>query len=176
MGPDQKELLDKLDFVWKAVTNDAARSSASNARGFIIGSFLALDNRHVSNSRSVSFLLVWNSNLEAFTSSAGLPKEAQEETEQAQGRVRNQFDCPSPNRKRAERPNACHAKSEQMDASATNQRGKAIGSCSVVEEDGGGRDKEDSNSALTGSCPDQEVVQEEATTPGESPCLDTCEA
>ncbi len=60
----------------------------------------------------------------------------------------------------------------------TNQRGKATaGSCSSVEEDGGGRDEEDSkpspvtSSALPiGSYPHQEVVvQEEATTPDEIP-------
>jgi hypothetical protein len=66
--------------------------------------------------------------------------------------------------------------SGQMAASIrTNQRGASTAtgtSCGSVEEDGGGRDKEDSkpslvtsSSVLTGSYPDQEVVQEEATTP-----------
>jgi hypothetical protein len=59
-------------------------------------------------------------------------------------------------------------------AARTNQRGEATaGSCSSVEEDGGSHDEEDlkpslvTSSAPTGSCPNQEVVQEEATTPGE---------
>jgi hypothetical protein len=57
----------------------------------------------------------------------------------------------------------------------TNQRGASTAtgtSCGSVEEDGGGRDEEDSkpslvtsSSVLTGSYQDQEVVQEEATTP-----------
>jgi hypothetical protein len=61
----------------------------------------------------------------------------------------------------------------------TNQRGTATGSCSSVEEDGGGRveglvdDKEDSNPSLVASCtlmgtsPSQELVQAEA--PGQIP-------
>jgi hypothetical protein len=62
-----------------------------------------------------------------------------------------------------------------MAASRTNQRGKATGSCSSVEEDGGGRDEQDSkpslvtSGALLGSYPDREVVQEEATPPDEIP-------
>jgi hypothetical protein len=55
-------------------------------------------------------------------------------------------------------------------AGGTNQRGNAAGSCSYVEEDaGGGLIEKDSkpspvtSSALTGSDPGQEVVQEEAT-------------
>jgi hypothetical protein len=53
----------------------------------------------------------------------------------------------------------------QMAAASTNQRGNATGSCSSVETDCG-LDEEDSNpspvtgNALTGSDPDQEVVQE----------------
>jgi hypothetical protein len=53
--------------------------------------------------------------------------------------------------------------------------GKATGICSSMEEDGGGHDEGDSNpslvtgSALIGSDPDQEVVQEEATAPCEIP-------
>ncbi len=97
----------------------------------------------------------------------GLPNEALEETERARGPARDRFECTSLNRKR---PSACLAESEQMSASRTNQRGKAkTGSCRSAEEDGGGRDEEDSSSALTGSYPDQEVVQEEATTPREIP-------
>jgi hypothetical protein len=67
--------------------------------------------------------------------------------------------------------------SGQMAAStrANQQRGKATGSCSSVEEDGDGLAGEDSkpslvtSSALVGSYPHQEVVQQEATTPGEIP-------
>jgi hypothetical protein len=57
----------------------------------------------------------------------------------------------------------------------TNQSGTARGSCSSVEDDRSGRDEEDSKpspvtrSALTGSDPVQEVVQEEATTHLEIP-------
>ncbi len=101
----------------------------------------------------------------------GLPNKALEETEQAaQGHVRNRFGCPSPNGKR---PSTSLVESGQI-GPRTNQRGKATGSCSSVEEDGGGRDEEDSKpspvtiSARIGSYPDQEVVQEEAT-PGEIP-------
>jgi hypothetical protein len=96
----------------------------------------------------------------------GLPNEALEETGQARGPARNRFKYPSPNRKR---PSACLAESEQMATSRSNQRGKATGSCSSLEEDGGGRDEEDSNSALIGSYPDQEVIQEEAATRCEIP-------
>jgi hypothetical protein len=57
----------------------------------------------------------------------------------------------------------------------TNQSGTARGSCNSVEEDGAGRDEQDSkpslvtSSALTGSDSVQEVVQEEATRLGEIP-------
>jgi hypothetical protein len=57
----------------------------------------------------------------------------------------------------------------------TNQRGKAIRTCSSLEADVGVRDEEDSrpslvtSSALIGSYPDQDVGQEEATPPGEIP-------
>jgi hypothetical protein len=58
-----------------------------------------------------------------------------------------------------------------------NQRDKATASFSFssVEEDGGGRDENNSKPSLvtsgarTGSSPDQEVVQEQATTLGEIP-------
>jgi hypothetical protein len=65
-----------------------------------------------------------------------------------------------------------------MDATRTNQKGKGLGSCNSVEENGGGRDKEDSkpsalvmgaSSARIGSDLDQADVQEEATTHGEIP-------
>jgi hypothetical protein len=65
--------------------------------------------------------------------------------------------------------------SGQMAATRTNRRGEATGSRSSVEEDGGDRDAEDSKpslvtiSAQIGSYPDQEVVQEESTTPDEIP-------
>ncbi len=72
-----------------------------------------------------------------------LPSEAKE-TEQAQDYVRNRFECPPPNRKRT---SACLAESGQMVA-RTNQRGKATGSRSSVEEDGVGRDEEDSKPSL----------------------------
>jgi hypothetical protein len=58
----------------------------------------------------------------------------------------------------------------------TNQRGKATRTSGSVESDLGVRDEVDSRqslvepSALTCSYPDQEVVQEEATPPGEIPC------
>jgi hypothetical protein len=66
--------------------------------------------------------------------------------------------------------------SRQVADTRTNQRGEATGSCSSVKkEDGGGPDEEDSkaslvtSSALLGSYPCQEVVQQEATTPDEIP-------
>jgi hypothetical protein len=39
---DRKELLDGIDFAWKADTH-AARSSTNDVRGLVIGSFHALD-------------------------------------------------------------------------------------------------------------------------------------
>jgi hypothetical protein len=60
-----------------------------------------------------------------------------------------------------------------MAANKTNERGEGTCGCNSVEEDGGVRDEEDSksslvtSSALIGSYPDQEVIQEEATTPDE---------
>jgi hypothetical protein len=58
----------------------------------------------------------------------------------------------------------------------TNQRGKASASSSSVEENGVGRDEEDSKPSLVTSSAariaphsDQEVVQEQATTLGEIP-------
>jgi hypothetical protein len=106
-----------------------------------------------------------DSDLEAFTSSVGLPNETLEETEPGQGHVRNRVACPSPNVKR---PRSCLAESAQIAARKT-PRGGAIGSRSPVEEDGG-RHEEDSKpslvtsiSALVASYPDQEVVREEAT-------------
>jgi hypothetical protein len=103
----------------------------------------------------------------------GLPNEALKETKQAQAHVENRSECPSPNRKR---PHASLIESLGTGASA-KQRGKAA-VCSIsVEEDGGGRDEEDSklslvtsSAAQTGSHSDQEVVQEQATTLGDVPC------
>ena len=85
--------------------------------------------------------------------------DALDETKPAEGQVRDRFECPSPNRKRPIR--ACLAGNGRMGA-GTNQRGKAIGSCSSVEEDGGGRVEDDSSRALIASYPVQEVVQEAA--------------
>jgi hypothetical protein len=116
-----------------------------------------------------------------------------EETEPAQvGHVSNRFECPSPaNRKgprtclaesgeMAARTNqsdnsrgscisvGCLVDSGQKMTARTNQEGKATGSYNSVEKDAGS-DKEDpkpslvTSSALLRSDPDQEVVQEEAT-------------
>ncbi len=102
----------------------------------------------------------------------GLPNEALKETDQALGHlVKNRSECPSPNRKR---PSTSLVESGGMGA-RTNQRGKAAGSSGCAKEDGGaGRGEEDSKPSLvtssaarTGSCMDQEVVQEDATTPDE---------
>jgi hypothetical protein len=97
----------------------------------------------------------------------GLPNEVPaEESEPQQDHVRSEN--PSPNRKR---PSTCLAETGKM-AAITNQRGNAIGSslCSSVETDCGGLDEEDesdpppvNSSALIGSDPDQEVVQDKAT-------------
>jgi hypothetical protein len=100
----------------------------------------------------------------------GRPNETLEETEPERGHVRNQFACPSPNRKR---PRTRLAESERK-AGWTNPRGGAIGSPSSMEkDDGDGPDEEEeedskpspvtSSSALTASYPDEEVVQEDAT-------------
>jgi hypothetical protein len=57
-----------------------------------------------------------------------------------------------------------------------NRRGKTTTSSTSVEKDGVGRDEEDSkpsvvtSGARIGSSPDQEVIQEQATTLGEIPC------
>ncbi len=100
-----------------------------------------------------------------------LPNEAIEETEPAQGHVRNRSECPSPNRKRTR---TCLTERGQRMAARKTQRGDATGSCSSVENDGG-CDEEDSkpspvtttSSALIGSDPVEEVVQEEATKEGD---------
>jgi hypothetical protein len=101
----------------------------------------------------------------------GLPNEVPpEESEPPQGQVISK--SPSRNRKRS---STCLVETGQVAANA-NQSGNATGSCSSVEQDGGGRDETDSNpslvtsSALIGSYPDLDVVQEEATTaPDEIP-------
>jgi hypothetical protein len=95
-------------------------------------------------------------------------------TQEAQGRHRNQFECSSPNRKRTR--SARLVKSGGIGA-RTSKRGKATASSITVEEDGGGRDEDESKpSLLTNSTaqicshpPDREVVQEQATTLGEIP-------
>jgi hypothetical protein len=100
----------------------------------------------------------------------GIPNEAApEESEPAQGRVRNS--CPAPKRKIS---STCLAEAGQM-AICTNQRGKnaATGTVSSLKEDaaGGGLGEEDSKPSLVtstitpiGSDPDEEVAEEEATT------------
>jgi hypothetical protein len=98
----------------------------------------------------------------------GLSNEALKETDQqAQGHVEHRSECPSPNRKQ---PSSSLFESGGMGA-RTNQRVKATGSSSSVEEDGGGRDQEDlkpspvtRSPARIGSHPSREVVQEQATT------------
>jgi hypothetical protein len=58
MRPDRKELLDELNFVWKADTV-ATRSSATKVRGLAIGSFYAL-RYHISHfSLSFFFCLLF---------------------------------------------------------------------------------------------------------------------
>jgi uncharacterized protein YbgA (DUF1722 family) len=117
MQPNRKELLEALDFVWKAGVV-ATRSSAT------------------------------------------------------QGHVKNRSECPSPNTKR---PSTSLVESGGMGA-RTNQRGKAAGGSSSVEENGVGRDEDDSepclvtsSAARTCSSPGQEAVQEQAATLGEIP-------
>jgi hypothetical protein len=102
----------------------------------------------------------------------GLPNEAPpEESGPAQGHDRT--NRPSPNRKRS---SACLSETGLMAASA-NQGGNATGSsCSSVETDCG-IDQEDLNpSSVTSSTTirldlDQEVAQEEVTTPNEIPSV-----
>jgi hypothetical protein len=98
----------------------------------------------------------------------GRPNEALKETDEAQGHVKNRSECPSPKRKR---PSASLIESGQMAATRADQRGEATGSSSYVEEDGGGRDEEESKPSpvTSGSYPGQEVVPEQATTLGEIP-------
>jgi hypothetical protein len=67
---------------------------------------------------------MWNWDLEAFTSNVGLSNKAPaEKQEQAQGHVRNRFECPSPSRQQT---SACLAKIREMGA-RTNRRGNAAG-------------------------------------------------
>ena len=76
----------------------------------------------------------------------GLPNDAIEETEPAQGPARSRFDCPSPaNRKR---PRSCLAKSKQI-AARTKQRDDATDSCSPLEEDAGRCEEDPSPSLVT---------------------------
>jgi hypothetical protein len=102
----------------------------------------------------------------------GLPNESLKKTDQAQGHVKDRSERPSPNRKR---PSTSLVESGGMGA-RTSQRGKATAFSSPVEEDGGSPDEGDakpslvtSTAARIGSHPDQEVVQEQATTLGEIP-------
>jgi hypothetical protein len=118
-----------------------------------------------SHSRIFSAQFVQNLVSEAFTNGVATPpNEAPQETDAAQG------ECPAPNRKRRR---ACLPKTGEMAAGA-NQRGNATAtSCSSLETDGGSNGEEDSkpslvtSSALIGSSPDEEVVQEEV--PGQIP-------
>jgi hypothetical protein len=60
MRPDRKRILDEIGFAWKAVAL-AARSSTTNVRNLVIGSFHALGGCHVSNSPSFpAYLCVAN--------------------------------------------------------------------------------------------------------------------
>jgi hypothetical protein len=101
----------------------------------------------------------------------GLPNEAIEETEPAQGPVRNRFfECPSP--ADTIRPRTCLAESGQI-GSRTNERDNAPGTCNTMKEHDGHHEDDSSPSLVTagstliGSDPsssDQELlVQEEAT-------------
>ena len=179
MRGDRKELLDELGFVWK-VDDLAACSSTTDddVRGLVIGSFHPLV-------RSFIFLTVvllcltcvQESDLEAFTSSVGLPDEAREETEPAQGSVRNQFlKCPCfANRKR---PRTCLAKRRQI-AVRTNERDKGTVSCNTMKKHGGHDDEEEDASPFLittssvlpiGSNPsDQQVLVQEDATPDKVP-------
>jgi hypothetical protein len=98
----------------------------------------------------------------------GLPKEALDETEAAQGQIRNRFQFQSSNRKR---PRTSLAECGQM-AAMTNQRGNATDTCTSLETDGGPNEEEDSkpspvtssgSSAVIASNPGHQVVQEEPT-------------
>jgi hypothetical protein len=59
MLPDRKELLDEMGFVWKAVAL-AARSSTTNVRILVIGSFHALGRSCFSLSFFFRFLCIAN--------------------------------------------------------------------------------------------------------------------
>jgi hypothetical protein len=96
----------------------------------------------------------------------GSPNEAPplEEAEPQQGHFTNK--SPSPNSKR---PSTCLAETGQMAASRTYHQGdNATVSGSSVETDCG---RDTSSSALIGSGPDQEVVQDEATIPSGWTCV-----
>jgi hypothetical protein len=105
----------------------------------------------------------------------GLRDEAlvKEEIDQAQAHLKNRSECPSspPNRKRS---SAFLAEGGEICA-RIKQRGNATASSSSLEEDGDGRDEEDSKPSLVtsgepiGSSPGQDVVQEQAPELGEIP-------
>jgi hypothetical protein len=160
--PAGKELLDELDFFLKADIL-ASRSPTTYVRGLdrhwrIISPF-----GEAISLTLVLFVLpfcrIWirKRSPAMWDSQTRLSKKRNKDEERQ-----------STNRKR---PSTCLAESEQLGASSrTNQRDKAnTGRCSSVEEDGGGRDEADSSRALIGSYPDQGVVHEEATIPGEIP-------
>jgi hypothetical protein len=113
-----------------------------------------------SHSRVFSNQFVQNSVSEAFNNGvAPPPNEALQEMEAAQGHSRNRTECLSPNRKRP--------RTGEMAASAKQRGNAAATSCGSLERHGGSNGEEDSNpslltsSALMGSSPAQEVVQEE---------------
>jgi hypothetical protein len=115
----------------------------------------------------VFFMLVQNSDSEAFTDSVGLPNQTLKETGQAQWHLKDRSEC---------RPSTSLIVESGGMGARTHQRGNATASCSPVEEDGGGSDEKDSKQSLvtggaqTGSSPGHEVVQAEAPTLGEIPC------
>jgi hypothetical protein len=145
MRPDRKRILDEIGFAWNQAITDPARSSTTNVRNLGIGSFHALGSR---SCFSLSFFFPFIC-VQQTDSEASPHEELEETTEPAQGHVRNRSEFSTPNRKRPRR--SCRVDSRQMAAARTNQGGKATGSCSSIEEDGDGREEEDSKPSLVTS-------------------------
>jgi hypothetical protein len=141
---DRKKLLDELEFVWSVDIADKNEDTDSDTKS------------------------------EASAGNVGLPNEAQEETEPAEGHVRSRFECPSP--ANIKRPRTCLAESGKIMAARKNRRVAATRSCPSSVKTNDGRDEEDPQPALVtssvriaGSDPVQEIVVEEEVTPDDIP-------
>jgi hypothetical protein len=168
----RKERLDAIGFVWKVVTGPARSSSTTDVTGSDPQQEVVQEEATPESSAEED-----GGDRDASSTTDATGSDQHQEVVQEEATPESYVEEDGGDREKEEEDSKPHlVTSSARIAARTNQKGKATGICSSLEEDGGGCDEEDSklpslvtSSARIGSYPDQEVVQEEATTRREIP-------